>query len=78
MTLPSCGYLQLAVTGDIVYNGMYSYLAESLIAPLREKWIGSINKVKSYNPESVVVGHKLPGAVDGAWTSNATQDYIRL
>ncbi|KAK4696164.1 hypothetical protein P7C71_g1719, partial [Lecanoromycetidae sp. Uapishka_2] len=70
--------LKLAVTGDIVYNGAYPYLAETLTAPLREKWIESIEKVKSYNPESVVVGHKLPGAVDGAWTLNATQDYLRL
>ena len=70
--------LKLAVTGDVVYNGAYSYLAETLTAPLREKWMDSIEKVKSFNPESVVVGHKIPGAVDGAWSLNATQDYIRL
>ncbi|KAK3171692.1 hypothetical protein OEA41_003776 [Lepraria neglecta] len=70
--------LKMAVTGDVVYNGAYSYLAESLTASLRQKWIDAIEKVKSYQPETVVVGHKIPGAVDGSWTLNATQDYIRL
>ena len=70
--------LKMAVTGDVVYNGAYSYLAESLTTSLRQKWIDAIEKVKSYQPETVVVGHKIPGAVDGSWTLNATQDYIRL
>ena len=70
--------LKMAVAGDVVYNGAYSYLAESLTAPLRQKWIDAIEKIKSFHPETVVVGHKLPGAVDGSWTLDATQDYIRL
>ena len=70
--------LNMAVTGDIVYNGVYSYLAESLTSPLRRKWIQAVEKVKSFHPETVVVGHKQPGAVDGAWTLDATQNYIRL
>ena len=70
--------LELAVTGDIVYNGAYSFLAESLTTELRNQWIRAIDKVKSFKPKSVVTGHKLPGAVDGAWTLDATQDYIRL
>lgn len=70
--------LKMAVTGDIVYNGVYSYLAESLTSPLRQKWLQAIEKVKSFHPETVVVGHKQPGAVDGSWTLNATQNYIRL
>ena len=70
--------LKMAVAGDVVYNGAYSYLAESLTAPLRQKWIDAVEKIKSFQPETVVVGHKLSGAVDGSWTLNATQDYIRL
>lgn len=70
--------LKVAVTGDVVYNGAYSYLAESLTAELREQWIAAIDKVKSYNPEIVVVGHKLPGAVDDAGALEATKEYIRL
>lgn len=70
--------LKMAVAGDVVYNGAYSYLAESLTPALRQKWLDSIDKIKSYKPETVVVGHKLAGAVDGSWTLDATQDYIRL
>ncbi|MCJ1456346.1 hypothetical protein MMC28_006707 [Mycoblastus sanguinarius] len=70
--------LRMAVTGDIVYNGVYSYLAESTTAPLRQRWIDAIYKIKALSPETVVVGHKLPGAVDGSWTLNATEDYIEM
>ncbi len=70
--------LRLAVTGDIVYNGAYSYLAESLTPALRNKWVAAIDKVESYHPESVVVGYKIPGAVDGTWTLEATRKYVRL
>lgn len=61
-----------------MYNGAYSYLAESLTPALRQKWIDAVDKVKSFGPESVVVGHKMPGAVDGVWALDATQAYIRL
>ena len=70
--------LKMAVTGDIVYNGVYSYLAESLSSALRRKWIQAIEKVKSFRPKTVAVGHKQPGAINGAWTLEATQDYIQL
>lgn len=70
--------LKLAVTGDIVYNGAYSNLAESLTPALRENWIVAIDRIKAFSPQSVVAGHKLPGAVDGAWALDATQEYIRL
>ena len=70
--------LKLAVTGDVVYNEAYSYLAESLTEELRAKWLKAIEKVRSYGPESVVVGHKIPGAGDGAWTLDRTAEYIRL
>jgi len=68
----------MAVAGDIVYNGAYSYPAESLTPALRERWIRAIEKVGSFRPETVVVGHELPGAVDGAWVLDATQGYGRV
>ncbi|CAD6588307.1 MAG: hypothetical protein ASARMPREDX12_003224 [Alectoria sarmentosa] len=70
--------LKMAIVGDIVQNGVYSWLAESLNSTLRQKWIQSIDKVKSFHPETVVVGHKQIGAPEGTWTLSATQDYIRL
>ena len=68
--------LKLAVAGDIVYNDLFQYLAESLTPELRQKWVHAVNKVKSYQPETVVVGHKRPGAVDGSFTLDATIRYI--
>lgn len=70
--------LKLAVAGDIVYNGAYSYLAESLTPALRSQWIHAIRTIQALQPETVVVGHKRAGAVDGAWTLNATIRYIEL
>ena len=66
------------MAGDIGYNGVYSSLVESTTAHLRQKWIDAIHKLKSLNPETVVVGHKLPGAVDGSWLLDATEDYIEM
>lgn len=70
--------LKLAVAGDIVYNNAYSFLAETLTAPLREQWIDAIQKVRSFRPETVIVGHKTPSAVDGAWNLDATERYIEM
>lgn len=70
--------LKLAVVGDIVYNGAYSYLAESLTPALRSQWIHAIRIIQALRPETVVVGHKRPGAVDGAWALDATIRYLEL
>lgn len=70
--------LKMAVTGDIVYNGVYQYLAESLTAPLREKWIRAIHKIESFEPETVIAGHQRLGAVPGSWALDATIEYIEL
>ena len=70
--------LRMAVTGDIVYNGAYSYLAESLTPALRQRWLDAIAKVGSFEPQTVVVGHKIPGAVDGVFALDATKEYIGL
>lgn len=70
--------LKLAVVGDIAYNGVYSYLAESLTSTLRKEWIDAIRTIEAFQPETVVVGHKRLGAVDGAWTLNSTIRYIEL
>lgn len=70
--------LKMAVAGDIVYNGAYSFLAESLAPALRSQWVHAIRTIQAFHPETVVVGHKRPGAVDGAWTLDATIRYIGL
>ena len=70
--------LQLAVAGDVVYNGAYQYMPQTLTAPLRQDWVNAIRKIKSFNPGSVVTGHKLPSALDGAWNLDLTISYIEV
>jgi len=71
--------LKIAVAGDIVYNSANSHPAESLTPALRERWIRAIEKVRSFGPETVVVGHELPGAVDGAWALEYVRvEYVRV
>ena len=64
--------LELAVAGDVVYNGAYKYMPETLTASLRQDWVNAVRKIKSFNPGSVVTGHKLPRALDGAWNLDLT------
>lgn len=70
--------LKMAVAGDIVYNGAYQYLAESLTASRRQEWIHAVRRIQSFRPETVVVGHQRPGAVLGSWALDATVEFIEM
>ncbi|KAG8529510.1 uncharacterized protein KY384_006147 [Bacidia gigantensis] len=69
--------LNLVAAGDVVYNGGFQYVAESTTPEKRQEWIHAIEKVRSLKPTSIVTGHKRIGAVDGAWTLDWTQQYLR-
>jgi len=68
--------IDLVVAGDIVYNDVHQYLAESIAPEAREAWKASITKIKDLRPHTVVSGHKRPGAVDSASNLQATIDYL--
>ncbi len=68
--------LDLIVAGDIVYNDVHQYLAESTTREAREAWKASIRKIEERKPHTVVCGHKRPGAVDSAVNLQATVEYI--
>jgi glyoxylase-like metal-dependent hydrolase (beta-lactamase superfamily II) len=68
--------IDLVVAGDIVYNDVHQYLAESIAPEAREAWKVSITKIKDLRPHTVVSGHKRPGAVDSASNLQATIDYL--
>ncbi|KAL8744241.1 MAG: hypothetical protein Q9190_003485 [Brigantiaea leucoxantha] len=71
--------LKLVVAGDIVYNGAYQYLVESLTEDKRKAWLHALDKIAALKPETVVAGHKIPGRVDGGSSSIAeTRRYIEL
>ena len=65
------------VAGDVIYNGINPFLAESDAAGWRA-WLESIAKVAELEPRLVVAGHKRPELADDAAASIAfTRDYIR-
>jgi glyoxylase-like metal-dependent hydrolase (beta-lactamase superfamily II) len=65
------------VAGDVIYNGINPFLAESDDAGWHA-WLESIAKVAELEPRIVVAGHKRPELADDAVASIAfTRDYIR-
>jgi glyoxylase-like metal-dependent hydrolase (beta-lactamase superfamily II) len=57
--------LKLVVTGDIVYNGVFPWTAESTPAT-RKAWKASVDKIAALKPEIVVPGHQKRDAKDDA------------
>jgi glyoxylase-like metal-dependent hydrolase (beta-lactamase superfamily II) len=76
--VPSIG---LIAAGDVVYNGIHPYLAESS-AQTRLQWIDALDKLEALNARAVVAGHKNPDHDDDpkaiAQTRQYLQDFIRL
>lgn len=76
--VPSIG---LIAAGDVVYNGIHPYLAEST-AQTRLQWIDALDKLGTLGARAVVAGHKLPDNDDDpeaiARTRQYLSDFIRL
>jgi len=76
--VPSIG---LIVAGDVVYNGIHPYLAETN-ANSRLEWIAALDKLEALRPRVVVAGHKVPENEDAprdiANTRQYLRDFIRL
>ena len=71
--VPSVG---LVVAGDVAYNDVHLYLAESN-AQTRREWIAALDKIESLNPRAVIAGHKRPGNDDSPRIIEETRQYIR-
>ncbi|KAI1417945.1 beta-lactamase-like protein [Hypoxylon sp. FL1857] len=69
--------LKMVVTGDIVYNDVHMWMAESPSQSQRDAWVQSLYKVASYQPEIVIGSHHRPGGVDGAFNIEASKQYIK-
>jgi glyoxylase-like metal-dependent hydrolase (beta-lactamase superfamily II) len=68
--------LQLVVAGDVIYNGVHQYLAESANGG-REAWRKAIDKVAALNPRLIVAGHKNKDLDDDASrTISETRRYL--
>ena len=57
--------LDLVVAGDVAYNGVHLYLAESAGGG-RDSWMDALDVVEKLQPRTVVAGHKNATADDDA------------
>src|SRR6202163_4902249 len=71
--VPSAGLL---VAGDVAYNDVHLYLAESNPETRRE-WIVALDTVESLKPRTVIAGHKKPEKSDSPRILEETRQYIR-
>lgn len=70
--VPSIG---LVVAGDVVYNGIHPYLAETT-KQTRKEWIAALDQLESLHPKAVVAGHKNPEYSDNPNNIAATKKYL--
>jgi glyoxylase-like metal-dependent hydrolase (beta-lactamase superfamily II) len=70
--------LDAVISGDVAYNGIHQWLAET-DHEKRMEWIASVEQIEQLNPEIVVAGHKRPDARDDdpAAILGNTKTYIR-
>jgi glyoxylase-like metal-dependent hydrolase (beta-lactamase superfamily II) len=72
--VPSVG---LVVAGDLAYNDVHQYFAESLTHQKRMEWIAALDKVEALKPKVVIAGHKRETNSDGPNVIEETRQYIR-
>jgi len=70
--------LDAVVGGDVAYNGVHCWLAET-DRDKRQGWLVSLDLIAALKPKVVVAGHKDPSTRDDDATSilDATRAYIR-
>jgi glyoxylase-like metal-dependent hydrolase (beta-lactamase superfamily II) len=71
--LPSIGLL---IGGDVVYNGIHTYLGET-DTQSRLEWISTLDKLEALQPRAVIAGHKVPENADDPRIIGETRQYLR-
>ena len=69
--------IDLVVAGDLAYNGVHQYFAESLTHQKRMEWIAALDKIEALKPRVVIAGHKEESNSDGPRIIDETRQYIR-
>ncbi len=67
--------LKLVVTGDLVYNQVHPWTAETTPAS-RKAWAASLDRIAALKPDVVVPGHQKPDAKDDAQSLQFVKDYL--
>jgi glyoxylase-like metal-dependent hydrolase (beta-lactamase superfamily II) len=70
--VPSIG---LVVAGDVVYNNVHPYLAETPDGGL-EAWLSALDRVAALDPRFVVAGHKDQNRDDAPGNIDHTRAYL--
>ncbi len=71
--IPGQGIL---IAGDVLFNGMHVYTAET-DSKAREKWLNSLNKIRTLKPSVVIPGHSKVGApLDASSAVDFTGNYL--
>jgi len=58
--------LGLVVAGDVIYNGVHMYLAQTVLVGGFEPWRAAIDKVEALKPRHIVAGHQNKALDDDA------------
>ena len=69
--------VDLVVAGDIAYNDVHQYFAESLTHEKRMEWIAALDKVEALKPKVVIAGHKRDTNGDEPNIIEESRKYIR-
>jgi glyoxylase-like metal-dependent hydrolase (beta-lactamase superfamily II) len=67
--------LRLVVAGDVAYNGVHQYMAETT-AESRQEWMRATDILAALDPDFVVAGHKDPDLPDSAKILAETKKYL--
>jgi glyoxylase-like metal-dependent hydrolase (beta-lactamase superfamily II) len=67
--------LQAVVCGDIVYDGVYPWTAETT-PESRKTWLDSLSKLSDVGAETVVPGHQKPDRKERPSALNFTKAYL--
>jgi glyoxylase-like metal-dependent hydrolase (beta-lactamase superfamily II) len=71
--VPSIG---LIAAGDVAYNGIHPYLADTTTES-RLEWVAALEKLEALAPRAVVAGHKVPNHDDDPRNLAETKQYLR-
>jgi len=66
---------RLLLAGDVVYNGIHSYLGETT-RESRMQWINTLRQLEQLGAEAVIVGHKVPEFPDDPAVIRKTREYL--
>jgi len=67
---------RILIAGDVLFNDMHVYTAET-DSEAREKWLNSLNKIRTLKPSVVIPGHSKVGApLDANTAVDFTENYL--